>query len=73
MERPLWNRIQEIYHLTLPIPRSERSAFLSGACAAALRAAASIADEGRALGIPLLLGAFHLAGRVAIGMIISTL
>lgn len=32
MERPLWNRIQEIYHLTLPIPRSERSAFLAGAC-----------------------------------------
>jgi serine/threonine-protein kinase len=32
MERPLWDRIQEIYHLTLPMPRSERSAYLAGAC-----------------------------------------
>ena len=32
MERPLWNRIQEIYHLTLPMPRSERRAYLDGAC-----------------------------------------
>jgi serine/threonine protein kinase len=32
MERPLWDRIQEIYHLTLPMPRSERSEYLAGAC-----------------------------------------
>ena len=32
MERPLWDRIQEIYYLTLPIARSERSAYLAGAC-----------------------------------------
>src|SRR5215213_5960069 len=32
MERPLWDRIQEIYHLTLPMPQSERSAFVATAC-----------------------------------------
>ena len=32
MERPLWDRIQEIYHSALPVPRSERSAFLVAAC-----------------------------------------
>ena len=32
MERPLWDRIQELYYSTLPLPRSERSAFLSTAC-----------------------------------------
>jgi serine/threonine protein kinase len=32
MERPLWNRIQELYHLTLPMPWSERNAYLAGAC-----------------------------------------
>jgi serine/threonine-protein kinase len=32
MERPLWDRIQEIYYSTLPMPRSERTAYLSGAC-----------------------------------------
>ena len=32
MERPLWNRIQEIYYSALPMPRSERSAYLAGAC-----------------------------------------
>lgn len=32
MERPLWDRIQEIYYLTLPVARSERSAYLAGAC-----------------------------------------
>lgn len=32
MERPLWDRIQEIYYLTLSVPRSERSAYLAGAC-----------------------------------------
>lgn len=32
MERPLWDRIQEIYHSTLPMPRSERSAYVAGAC-----------------------------------------
>ncbi len=32
MERPLWDRIQEIYHLTLTMPWSERSAYLAGAC-----------------------------------------
>src|SRR6185312_38167 len=32
MERPLWNRIQEIYYSTLPIPPSERKAYLTGAC-----------------------------------------
>ena len=33
MERPLWDRIQEIYHLALPLSPSERSAFLESACA----------------------------------------
>lgn len=32
MERPLWDHIQEIYHLTLPIPQPERSAYLARAC-----------------------------------------
>ena len=32
MERPVWDRIQEIYYLTLPIPKSERSAFIANAC-----------------------------------------
>ena len=32
MERPLWDRIQEIYYSTLPMPRSERSAYLAGTC-----------------------------------------
>ena len=32
MERPFWDRIQEIYYSTLPMPRSERSAYLVGAC-----------------------------------------
>lgn len=32
MERPAWDRIQEIYHLTLPMPQSERSAFIATAC-----------------------------------------
>ena len=32
MERPLWDRIQEIYYLTLPVPRSERSVYLADAC-----------------------------------------
>ena len=32
MERPVWDRIQEIYYLTLPMPLSERSAFIATAC-----------------------------------------
>ena len=32
MEPPFWDRIQEIYYSTLPMPRSERSAYLAGAC-----------------------------------------
>jgi serine/threonine protein kinase len=32
MERPVWDRIQEIYHLTLTMPQSERSAFIASAC-----------------------------------------
>jgi len=32
MERPLWNRIQEIYYSTLPMAQSERSAFVATAC-----------------------------------------
>jgi len=32
MERPLWDRIQELYHSTLPLARSERKAFLASAC-----------------------------------------
>ena len=32
MERPVWDRIQEIYHSTLPMPPSERSAFIASAC-----------------------------------------
>ena len=32
MERPIWDRIQEIYDSTLPVPQSERSAFIARAC-----------------------------------------
>ncbi len=32
MERPVWDRIQEIYYSTLPRPKSERSAFIASAC-----------------------------------------
>jgi serine/threonine protein kinase len=32
MERPVWDRIQEIYDSTLPLPTSERSAFIASAC-----------------------------------------
>ncbi|HEX5601536.1 MAG TPA: serine/threonine-protein kinase, partial [Pyrinomonadaceae bacterium] len=32
MERPVWDRIQEIYYSTLPMPKSERSAFIASAC-----------------------------------------
>lgn len=32
MERPLWKRIQEIYYAALPMPRSERRAYLADAC-----------------------------------------
>jgi serine/threonine protein kinase len=32
MERPLWDRIQEIYYSTLPMPQSERSVFVARAC-----------------------------------------
>jgi len=32
MERPVWDRIQEIYYSTLPVPPSERSAFIASAC-----------------------------------------
>ncbi len=32
MERPLWDRIQEIYDSTLSVPQSERSAFVASAC-----------------------------------------
>src|SRR5215212_1873717 len=32
MERPVWDRIQEIYYSTLPMPASARSAFLASAC-----------------------------------------
>ena len=33
MERPLWDRIQEIYHSSLRLAPSERSAFVENACA----------------------------------------
>lgn len=32
MERPRWDRIQEIYHSTLHMSRSERSAFVASSC-----------------------------------------
>jgi hypothetical protein len=32
MERPLWDRIQEIFHSTLPMPQSERNVYLTTAC-----------------------------------------
>ena len=32
MERPVWDRIQEIYYSTLPMPASERGAFIATAC-----------------------------------------
>ena len=33
MERPVWDRIQEIYDAALARPRSERSAFVANTCA----------------------------------------
>ncbi len=33
MEPPLWARIEEIYYSTLPMPQSERSAFIANSCA----------------------------------------
>ncbi|HEY0723238.1 MAG TPA: hypothetical protein VGD41_04470, partial [Pyrinomonadaceae bacterium] len=33
MDRPTWDRIQEIYHSTLPMASSERHGFLAAACA----------------------------------------
>lgn len=32
MERPVWDRIQEIYYSTLQMPKSERRAFIASAC-----------------------------------------
>lgn len=32
MERPLWDRVQEIYYSTLPLEQSDRSAFVASAC-----------------------------------------
>jgi serine/threonine protein kinase len=32
MERPVWDRIQEIYYSTLPMPESERGDFVANAC-----------------------------------------
>lgn len=32
MDRPLWERVQEIYYSTLPIVESERSTFIDSAC-----------------------------------------
>lgn len=32
MERPLWDRVQEVYYSTLPLEQSERSAFVTSAC-----------------------------------------
>lgn len=32
MERPVWDRIQEIYYSTLPVPASERDTFIATAC-----------------------------------------
>lgn len=32
MERPLWDRVQEIYYSILPMEQSERSAFVASAC-----------------------------------------
>ena len=32
MDRPLWDRIQEIYHSTLPMSRSERNEFVASSC-----------------------------------------
>jgi hypothetical protein len=33
MERPLWDRIQELYHSSLRLAPSKRSAFVENACA----------------------------------------
>ncbi|MEN3326591.1 MAG: eukaryotic-like serine/threonine-protein kinase [Acidobacteriota bacterium] len=32
MDHPLWDRVQEIYHSTLPMAQSERSSFLASTC-----------------------------------------
>ena len=53
MERPLWDRIQEIYHSSLRLAPSERSAFVENACAQdqhLLREVKSLLDADEASG-----------------------
>jgi serine/threonine protein kinase len=53
MERPLWDRIQEIYHSSLRLAPSERSAFVENACAQdsnLLREVKSLLDADAAAG-----------------------
>lgn len=53
MERPLWDRIQEIYHYSLRLAPSERSAFVENACAQdphLLREVKSLLDADEAAG-----------------------
>jgi serine/threonine protein kinase len=53
MERPLWDRIQEIYHSSLRLAPSERSAFVENACAQdpnLLREIKSLLDADEAAG-----------------------
>src|SRR5215208_667283 len=53
MERPLWDRIQELYHSSLRLAPSERSAFVENACAQdphLLREVKSLLDSDEAAG-----------------------
>ncbi len=63
MERPLWDRIQEIYHSSLRLAPSERSAFVENACAQdphLLREVKSLLDADEASGDFLESSVFHI-------------
>src|SRR6185437_13658608 len=70
MERPLWDRIQEIYHSSLRLPPSERSAFVENACARdpnLLREVKSLLDADAAAGSFLDSSVFEIALKLITG------
>ena len=67
MERPLWDRIQEIYHSSLRLAPSERSAFVENACAQnpnLLREVKSLLDADEAAGDFLESSVFEIALKI---------
>lgn len=67
MERPLWDRIQEIYHSSLRLALSERSAFVENACAQdphLLREVQSLLDADQAAGDFLESSVFEIALKI---------